>query len=241
MEYPDGSVEERTKGTPQGGVISPLLANLYLHYAFDMWMRRNYAKRKFERYADDIVVHCVSEKQAEYLRDKIRNRLRECKLELHPEKTKIVYCRGGYAHGKYKNEKFDFLGYRFQARSMRDREGRIRSIFYPAMSPKARKEIHRRIRRWRIHLRTTRSLEEIAEAINPAVRGWINYYGAHYRSELGYTMYQLNSYLSRWVFRKYKRFKGRQWAKANDWLGRIAREQPELFAHWKSGFKPAAG
>jgi RNA-directed DNA polymerase len=177
------------------GVISPLLANLYLHYAFDVWMSRRHPKRRFERYADDIVVHCVSEKQAEYLRDKIRNRLKECKLELHPLKTKIVFCRGGYAHGKYKNEKFDFLGDCFQARSMRNKEGKVRSIFYPAISAKARKEIHRKIRSWRIHLRTTQSLEEIAEGINPAVRGWINYYGAHHRSELSYTMYQLNSYL----------------------------------------------
>jgi len=241
VEHPDGRIEDRTKGTPQGGVISPLLANLYLHYAFDMWMSRNYADRLFERYADDIVVHCLSESQAKYLRDKIRERLRECKLELNPEKTKIVYCRDEYRPEKHENEKFDFLGYRFQARSVRNREGKIVDSFYPAVSAKALKEIHRKMRSWRIHLRTTQSLEEIAEAINPIVRGWINYYGAYYRSELGYSMYRLNNYLSRWVFRKYKRFNNRQWEKANRWLGRIASEQPELFAHWKVGFKPATG
>lgn len=241
VEHPDGKLEDRTKGTPQGGVISPLLANLYLHYAFDMWMAKHYANKRFERYADDIVVHCVSEKQAKYLKDKIRERFRECKLELHPEKTKIVYCRGEYQPERYENEKFDFLGYSFQTRSVRNREGKIVNSFYPAVSQKALNEIHRKIRSWRIHLRTTQSLEEIAEAINPAVQGWINYYGAYYRSKLGYSMYQLNNYLSRWVFRKYKRFTNKQWAKANDWLGRIARQKPELFAHWKAGFKPAAG
>jgi RNA-directed DNA polymerase len=188
-----------------------------------------------------LVVQCVSEKQAEYLRDKIRERLRKCRLELHPEKTKIVYCQGGRRPGRYKNEKFDFLGYRFQTRSVRNRKGKIVNSFYPAISARARKRIHQQIRSWRIHLKTTQSLEEIAEGINPAVRGWVNYYGAYYRSELGYTMYQLNNYLSRWVFRKYKRLKNKQWAKANDWLGRIANERPDLFAQWKAGFRPATG
>jgi RNA-directed DNA polymerase len=241
IEHPDGRREERKKGTPQGGVISPLLANLYLHYAVDMWMVRTHDHIRFERYADDILVHCVSEKQAKYLRDKINERLKECKLTMHPDKTKIVYCKGEYNSGRYDHEKFDFLGYTFQTRAAINKKGEIVNRYNPAISKEALKKINRTIRSWRIHLHTGKELEEIAEYINPAVRGWINYYGAYYKSELNYSMHRLNCYLSKWVFRKYKRFKNRQWAKANDWLGRIAEKNPNLFAHWKVGFRPATG
>lgn len=241
IEHPDGRQEERKKGTPQGGVISPLLANLYLHYAFDMWMVRTHDHIRFERYADDILVHCVSEKQAKYLRDKIAQRLKMCKLELNPDKTKIVYCKDEYRPGRYENEKFDFLGYTFQTRGVVNSYGKIVNSFYPAVSKQALKKINKTIQSWRIHLHATKSLSEIAEYINPMVRGWINYYGAYYKCELNYSMHRLNTYLIRWAFRKYKRFKRKKWAKANDWLGRIAEREPNLFAHWKANFKPAAG
>jgi len=241
VEYPDGTKGERKEGTPQGGVISPLLANLYLHYAFDMWMDRAHKAIRFERYADDIVVHCVSEKQAKYLLMKIKGRMRACKLELHPEKTKIVYCKDEYRPGNHENVRFDFLGYTFQQRGVRKRNGRIANGFCPAISARALRKINRTVRSWRIHLRSGWKLSEIAEAINSVVRGWLNFYGVYYRSRLSYSMHRLNGYLYRWLFRKYKRFRHGKWAKAKAWFRRICREKPGLFAHWKFGFKPTTG
>lgn len=240
MEKEDGTLIERKKGTPQGGVISPLLANLFLHYAFDIWMKRKYPKVVFERYADDIVVHCDTESEARQLMEVIRERLKECNLELHLDKTKIVYCKGESRKGDYPNIKFDFLGYTFQPRSAINRWDRLYLGYLPAVSNMATKKMRRTIKGWKLHLRNGSTLEEIAEAVNPVIRGWINYYGKYYKSQLGYTLYCLNSYLSRWVIRKYKRFRNQQFARANEWLGRIALDNPALFAHWSFGFKPAA-
>jgi len=241
IEKESGQRVERQKGTPQGGVISPLLANLYLHYAFDMWISNNHLAIRFERYADDIVIHCVSEEQAKNLLRQITERLRECKLEVHPEKTKIVYCKDDNRKGNYSNESFDFLGYTYEGRSIKTKQGEMRVSFIPAMSKSAGKRMRQVIRRWRIHSHTNKSVEEIAKYINPVVRGWINYYGKYFRSKLWYSLYLLNKYLVKWVFRRYKRFRNRQWARANDWLGRIAQSNPSLFAHWNVGFKPTAG
>ena len=228
----DGSLVNRDKGTPQGSVISPLLANLFLHYGFDMWMSKNHSYIPFERYADDIIVHCKSERQAKWIKWVIEKRLAECKLELHPEKTKIVYCKDDNRRGNYVNEKFDFLGYTFRPRLVKARHKECFFVgFNPAVSNKSAKAMGNTIRSWRIHLRSGRSIEDISRSINPVVRGWINYYGRYFSSALSPIWYQLNNALRKWARRKYKKLRGR-WRKAAQWLRRIARREPGLFAHW---------
>jgi RNA-directed DNA polymerase len=236
----DGSLVGRDKGTPQGSVVSPLLANLFLHYAFDEWMRRNYPHIPFERYADDIIVHCRSEQQAKWIKSVIERRLSQCKLELHPEKTKIVYCKDSRRRGEYPNERFDFLGFTFCPRLCKSRDGNHFVGFVPAVSDKAAKEIRREMRSWRFHLRSDLSLEDLSRICNPILRGWINYYGQYYKTALYWTFNVFNRILVRWARRKYKRVKIHR-RRAMHWLGRIARRQPQLFAHWQVGFRPAAG
>jgi len=234
----DGTIVPRDKGTPQGGVISPLLANLFLHYAFDEWMRKNYPQSPFERYADDAVVHCRTESEAKQLKEAITARLAQCKLELHAEKTKIVYCKDDKRRGKYPNEKFDFLGFTFRPRGSKNHRGEIFVSFSPAVSDKAAKSIRGTMRRWQVHLRSDKKLEDLAQKYNPVIRGWINYYGSYYRSALYPIFHQLERALIRWVTRKYKRFRFHS-QKATHWLGRIARRDPALFAHWRLGIRPA--
>lgn len=123
-EKEDGILVERTCGTPQGSVVSPLLANLVLHYAFDHWMQRTFPCLCFERCADDAIVHCRTESEARTVMEAIRKRLAECGLELHPEKTRIVYCKDNKRRKECEHISFDFLGYTFQPRSARDRKGR---------------------------------------------------------------------------------------------------------------------
>jgi len=240
----DGSLVDRDSGTPQGSVISPLLANLFLHYAFDEWMRRNYPRIPFERYADDIIVHCKSERQAKWIKAIIEKRLLECKLELHPEKTKIVYCKDDDRRGNYVNEKFDFLGYTFRPRRVKSRhKKRFFAGFNPALSNKAAKSMGDTIRIWEIHLMSDKSIEEIAHIINiinSVVQGWINYYGKYYRSALYPIFNQLNNALRKWAMRKCKRLRGRK-RKATLWLRRIARRDRGLFAHWRFSAGPLAG
>jgi RNA-directed DNA polymerase len=236
----DGSLVSRGKGTPQGGVISPLLANLFLHYAFDEWMRREYPRIVFERYADDIIVHCRSERQAQWMRVVIERRLAQCGLELHPEKTRVVYCKDGRRRGNYPNEKFDFLGFTFRPRLVRSRTGRYFVGFLPAVSDEAVKQMRREMRSWRFHLRSDKSLEDLSRICNPILRGWINYYGQYYKSALYRTFNVFNRILMRWAMRKYRRLRF-YCRRATHWLGRIARRQPHLFAHWQVGFRPAAG
>ncbi len=236
VQLPDGTLESRDKGTPQGGVISPLLANLYLHYAFDNWMERNYPTIPFERYADDVICHCKSEAQASWMREEIGKRMAECGLELHPEKTKIVYCKEGSRKGNYPNEKFDFLGFTFRPRVAKDRYGRFFVGFLPAASDKALKAMRQTMRGWWLHRKTTNTLEDLARIYNPIVRGWINYYGSFYRSALVPTFLHLDWRLAKWANRKYKRLKRRQ-KKARRWLRKIRSRQPNLFAHWELLFK----
>jgi RNA-directed DNA polymerase len=236
----NGTLNQRTKGTPQGGVVSPLIANLFMHYAFDEWMRRNYPNNPFERYADDGVVHCKSEAQAKMLQKAIAKRLAQCKLELHPEKTKIVYCKDNDRKGNYPNEKFDFLGYTFRPRGSKNKCGKVFLNFSPAMSDKAIKAMKSEIRGWRIHLRSDKTLEDIGRMFNPTIQGWINYYGQYYRSKVGYALRSLNCTLTRWAMRKYKRLRNHK-RRAEHWLGRIAKKEPRLFAHWKMGMLPTAG
>jgi RNA-directed DNA polymerase len=241
VELQDGSRLERTRGTPQGGVISPLLANLFMHYAFDAWMRRAFPQVWFERYADDAVVHCVSETQARYVLAAIRRRLADCGLELHTTKTKIVYCKDDDRRGEFECVKFDFLGYTFQPRRARNRHGKYFVSFLPAISTKAAKAVRKTIREWRMaSTRNNRSLEDLAQLVNPVVRGWTNYYGRYYHSRWKQTLRHLDRALAAWACRKYRRFRRRERA-ATHWLGRIARRNPDLFVHWKLGVRPAAG
>jgi len=236
----DGTLVERDKGTPQGSVISPLLANLFLHYAFDEWMRRNYPYINFERYADDVIVHCKSEKQAQSLKAVIERRLGECKLELHPVKTKIVYCRDDNRRGSYPHEKFDFLGYEFRPRGAKNRFGKCFVNFSPAIRPKAAKKVRDVIRSWKVHRMSDKSIEDISRIFNPVIRGWVTYYGSYYKTALYPLFDQLNCALRNWAMRKYKRLRGKK-RRARYWLGRIARRQPYLFAHWSFSARPAAG
>jgi RNA-directed DNA polymerase len=241
VERPDGTQMERTKGTPQGGVASPLLANLFLHYAFDLWMQRTYPGIRFERYADDVLVHCRSEEEARSVLEAIRSRLADCDLELHPMKTRIVYCKDDDRTGEYDQIKFDFLGYTFQPRRAKNRWGKYFVSFLPAISAKAAKTIRQTIRHWRMaSTRNNQHLEDLARLTNPIVRGWMNYYGRFYRSKCVQVLRHLNEALAQWARRKYKRFRRRERASMH-WLGRIARRDPNLFVLWQLGIRPEAG
>jgi RNA-directed DNA polymerase len=241
VQAKDGNLQERTRGTPQGGVVSPLLANLFLHYAFDMWMVRTHPGIPFERYADDILVHCASQAQAAHLLVAIGDRLKQCGLDLHPTKCRIVYCKDDNRRGQHEHISFDFLGYTFRPRTAMSRWGKYFVGFLPAMSPKAAKAIRATMRAWRLARRgNTSSLEEIAQWVNPFVRGWINYYGRFHRSALSSPLNHLDRLLVRWACRKYKRFRGRP-RRATAWLRRIAGKDPGLFAHWQFAAQPRAG
>lgn len=228
----DGSITKRTKGTPQGGVISPLLANMFLHYAFDEWIKRKHPGNPFERYADDIVVHCRSEKEAIILKEAIKERLLKCKLELHPEKTKIVYCKDSSRNGSSQHEKFDFLGYTFRPRTSKNKHGKLFTSFAPAMSDKAKQNKKDEIKGWRKEVRPTETIEGFARIANPAVLGWINHYGKFHASELWGTMQYIDENLLRWAMVKYDKLID-SWRKGNKWLNGIKRRQPDLFKHWQ--------
>ena len=228
----EGQKIERHKGTPQGGVISPLLANLFMHYAFDTWMTRQYPHNPFARYADDAVIHCRTKQEAEELLSALRVRLGECHLELHPEKTKIVYCKDAKRRDDYDNISFDFLGYTFRPRRSCTKKGKIFLNFTPAISGSAQKKIKAVIRGWKLPRRTGIDLEEIAQWINPQVRGWINYYGKFNRSALYHLTNHIEYKLCLWACRKYKRLKERR-EKGRNWLRRIRKGQlGPPFAHW---------
>lgn len=236
VQEEDGTLIPREKGTPQGGVISPLLANLFLHYALDEWMRRSYPHLPFERYADDAIVHCRTEREARQVRVAIAARLQECRLELHPEKTKVVYCKDDDRRGNYPNEKFDFLGYTFRPRRSKNRHGKYFINFTPAVSDKAGKAIRVEIRSWKLHLRSDKAIEDLSRMFNPIIRGWLQYYGRYYRSALYPLMRQLDRSLARWAYRKYKRLRGHL-RRAKHWLARISRRDAKLFAHWQMGVR----
>jgi len=231
MQMPDGTLTPREKGTPQGSPISPVLANLFMHYAFDKWMDREHPDCPFERYADDIVAHCDSEEQAQNLRASMAERLESLGLELHPEKTKVVFCKDANRPGRAEHVSFDFLGYTFRARLAKGPYGYFAG-FSPAMSAGAKKAKGLQIRAWHLSRRTGEDLSSIAAQINPVVRGWINYYGAFYRSELRFLAWRINEHLTRWATHKFKRFRKR-YLRAMEWLQRIYRRDPQLFAHWQ--------
>jgi RNA-directed DNA polymerase len=228
----DGTIIQRDMGTPQGGVISPLLANIFLHHAFDSWITENHPQVLFERYADDIICHCQTENEARQMKSLIEQRLAEFKLKLHPEKTKIVYCRIGNQKSNYPEQSFDFLGFTFCTRTARNKYGKLFNNFLPAISDKSKDRIKQKIREWKIHLRSDLSLDDIAEYINPTVRGWINYYGAFSGSKLYQIGRQINFSLAKWARRKYKKLKSRN-TRAFKWLDKTIENRSNLFVHWE--------
>jgi RNA-directed DNA polymerase len=232
IQQADGTLEERTRGTPQGSVVSPLLSNLFLHYVFDKWMERHFPAHPFARYADDGVVHCRSEAQARAVKDSLQRRFQACGLELHAQKTRIVCCNVRQPREPSVHKKFDFLGYCFRPRLLRSRSGGMFVGFTPALSPAAAKRIRQRVRRWRLNLRTSGSLEDLAVRLNPIIRGWVNYYGAFQKTALISVLQHIDLHLLQWVKRKYRK-RGRYLKRAKRWLAQVARYQPLLFAHWR--------
>ena len=228
---PDGRLADRDRGTPQGSAVSPVLANLFLHYAFDSWLEREFPAVEFERYADDAVVHCATERQARLVLAALAERMESVGLELHPAKTKIVYCKDRNRRLDCEHTSFTFLGYTFRARKAPTRDGSsMFSAFLPAVSRDALKEMGGEVRRWRINLRTTSDIGELAQWMNPVVRGWMSYYGRFYRTEMHGLLRRINTYLVRWARRKFRRL--RSFKRAKRWWHGLLRRQPALFAHW---------
>jgi RNA-directed DNA polymerase len=237
LQQPDGTLVRRDRGTPQGSAISPLLANLFMHYAFDAWMVREFPGIGFERYCDDAVVHCRSERQARQVRDAIAARLAQVGLELHPDKTRIVYCKDADRTGSCEHTKFTFLGYEFRPRLAKNRHGKHFVSFLPAVSTDAMKAMGAEIRSWSLGRRSDKSLDDLARMFNHIVQGWINYYGRFYKSRLLYFLRRLNAHLVRWTCQKYQRLRNKE-RRAMAWLAEIARRSPRLFAHWRLGARP---
>ncbi|HTW98973.1 MAG TPA: group II intron reverse transcriptase/maturase, partial [Acidimicrobiales bacterium] len=234
LQKEDGTLVARDRGTPQGSAISPLLANLFLHYAFDTWMARNFPSCPFERYADDGVIHCGTKAQAEEVLSTLAQRMAQVGLELHPDKTRIVYCKDANRKGSAEHERFDFLGFTFRPRLARNKHDQFFVAFLPAVSDGAGRAIREEIRSWRINVHSDKSLGDIASFINPIVRGWCSYYGRFYKSWLYRSLRRINDYLVRWARRKFKRLPTsvrRAWR----WLRDVQRRVPTLFAHWSFG------
>jgi group II intron reverse transcriptase/maturase len=231
----EGMLMERTRGTPQGGVISPILSNLFLHYAFDLWMTRTHPGLPWCRYADDGLVHCRSEREAEALKAELQDRLAECGLDMHPTKTKIVYCRDDKRKGRYPNVIFDFLGYQYRPRMVRSSwNNELFCSFTPAASPSALKAMRSTVRDLNIRQRTQRSLDDIARMLNPLLRGWIGFYGRYNRAALETILRHVNLTLVGWAMRKFKRFQRRKVGAAR-FLEKLVRIRPALFEHWRIG------
>jgi RNA-directed DNA polymerase len=238
---PDGRTEARDRGTPQGSCVSPVLANLFMHYAFDKWLEREFPAVTFERYADDAVVHCATERQANEVLAALEQRMAEAGLQLHPDKTRIVYCKDGRRRrSDCEHTSFTFLGYTFRARNAPNRDGTsMFTGFLPAVSKDALKRMSEEVRSWRIHLRTGTELEGLAAGINPIVKGWMNYYGRYYRTALDRLLRRINTYLMRWAQQRYKRL--RPFRKALRWWAGLTERQPRLFAHWAWTTEVSAG
>ncbi len=240
MQGRDGKQTLRTVGTPQGGPLSPVLANLFLHYALDRWLAVHHRSVPFCRYADDGILHCKTEAEANRMREHLAVRLRECGLELHPEKTRVVYCKDSNRNGQHVNVQFDFLGYTFRPRFAESRAGARFTAFLPAMSRSAAKSIRQQVRGWRPSLRSEASLEELAHWYSPAIRGWIGYYCRFYRTAFVVIGKHLDAVLVRWAMRKFKRFRGHA-KRARTWLAAERQRRPDLFPHWRLSQAHTAG
>ena len=235
LQRADGTLVERTKGTPQGGVVSPVLANLFLHYAFDAWVARTFPGVPWCRYADDGLVHCKTEQEAQTIMAALNARFAECGLQMHPDKTQIVYCKDGSRKGKYPNTKFDFLGYTFRPRVVKNRKRNSLFVsFTPAVSAKALKAMRETTRRLNYRNRTELSLRDISRLHNPVLRGWVAYYGKFCPSALYPVFRHFNRTLVAWAMRKYRRLKGHK-TRASRFLEEVAAKQPHLFVHWQRG------
>jgi len=230
----DGERIGRAKGTPQGGVISPLLANLFLHYAFDKWMAHHWADNPFERYADDAIVHCQSRAQAKKLLECIEDRLRQCGLELNRAKTRIVYCKDANRREEQPECKFTFLGFEFRPRMARNRQGKNFVSFLPAISPDAGTKIRKEIRDWHLQRRSDKTIEDLARMFASKLHGWINYYGRFFRSRLYNVFRTLDHAIVRWACRKYRRLRNRR-RRTFAWLAGLRKKAPQLWAHWAIG------
>jgi RNA-directed DNA polymerase len=231
LQLPDGTIQARDRGTPQGSAVSPVLANLFMHYAFDTWLECEFPTVEFERYADDAVVHCVTERQALQVRAALEARMGEVGLRLHPDKTKIVYCKDDNRPRSHEHVSFVFLGYEFRARSVRSKNGVMFTAFTPAISPEALKKISGEVRSWRIHSRTRHSLQELADWLNPVVRGWMTYYGRFTPAALMPLLKRVNGYLVRWARKRYRRLA--PFKRAKRWWDELVSRNRPLFAHWQ--------
>lgn len=237
MVLVDGTKQARDRGTPQGGVVSPLLANLFLHYALDVWVRREMRSVRLCRYADDGVIHCKSEAQAQFALNKLGRRLRECGLELHPSKTRIVYCQDINRQKMHPVTEFTFLGYTFRPRKAVDKYGRIYVNFSPAVSREALRTMRQEVRSWHLQLKCDKDLGDLSKMFNPVLRGWANYYGRFYPTAMRSLWRHVNDYLTRWMQRKYKHL-GRHVIRASRALGKLAASSPRAFVHWERGVFP---
>jgi RNA-directed DNA polymerase len=240
LQGEDGSLVERTAGTPQGGVGRPLLANLLLHYGFDKWLVRTFPNQPWARYADDGVGHCRTAAEARHLLAALDARGKACGLRLHPDKPRIMYCKDDDRRGTYPETRFDCLGYTFRPRRAQNRSGKFFVTFTPGVSNNAAKAMRQPRHDWRMHRKPEKALEDLSRMLNPVLRGWMHSYGRFDKSALSPTLRHVNRALVHWVRRKYKRFK-RHRRRAEYWLGRVARREPNLCAHWQRGMKPAAG
>jgi RNA-directed DNA polymerase len=231
LQRPDGALVQREKGTPQGSAVSPILANLFMHYAFDQWMARNFPGCPFERYADDVVVHCASRRHAEAVLAGIAARMQEVGLRLHPDKTKIVYCKDSKRRGSHEHTCFTFLGFCFRPRQARRKDGVRFTSFSPAISPDALKAKGAELRAMRIHRRPILSLNDLARWLNPIVAGWMRYYGRFNRRVLHPLLRRVSTYLRRWAGKKYRRL--RSYKRFKRWWAGLLDRAPGLFAHWQ--------